>query len=164
MSSLSRLVRPELIFPELPGADAPTVLKALADRVAPHLPSTSPEDLYSKLVEREELGSTGIGAGVAIPHCKVGSLEEAVLAVGVVPVGVDFSAVDGQSVRLFFLLVSPERSPAAHLQALASISRWVKNDRHVERILDSPERQAIHRLLVQDDARDGGPGDGGPEE
>lgn len=147
MSALTRLTRPELVFPDLPGSDSPTVLKALADRVAPYLPGSGADELYRRLQEREQLGSTGIGDRVAIPHCKMEGLEEPVLAVAVVRGGIDFYAVDERAVHLFFLLVSPAETPAVHLQVLANISRWVKNDRHVERILDLPDREAIFQLL-----------------
>jgi PTS system nitrogen regulatory IIA component len=147
VSALARLTRPELVFPDLPGSDSPTVLRALADRVAPYLPGSGAEELYHKLQEREELGSTGIGDRVAIPHCKIEGLDDPLLAIAVVPGGIDFHAVDERMVQLFFLLVSPADTPAAHLQVLANISRWVKNDRHVERILDRPDREAIYKLL-----------------
>jgi len=147
LSTLARLTRPELVFPDLSGSDSPTVLKALADRLAPHIPGFGADELYRKLQEREELGSTGIGDRVAIPHCKMEGLEDPVLAVAVVREGIDFQAVDKKAVHLFFLLVSPEDSPAVHLQVLANISRWVKNDRHVERILGHPDREAIYQLL-----------------
>ena len=147
MSALARFTRPELVFPDLPGSDSPTVLKALADRIAPYIAGSGAEELYRKLQEREELGSTGIGDRVAIPHCKMEGLDDPVLAVAVVRGGIDFQAVDQKDVHLFFLLVSPEESPAVHLQILANISRWVKNDRHVERMLDRPDREAIYQLL-----------------
>lgn len=144
---LSQLTRPDLIYPQIPGSDAPTVLRAFADRVALEIPGADADDLYRRLLEREQLGSTGIGSGVAIPHCKMKGLSEAVLAVGICRRTIEFGAVDGEPVRLFFLVVSPQSSPAEHLQVLAAISKWVKNDRHVERILDQPDRDAIYDLL-----------------
>lgn len=148
---LSSLTRPELIYPRIPGSDAPTVLRAFADRVAVEISGADADDLYRKLLEREQLGSTGIGSGVAIPHCKMKGLERAVLAVGICSRTIDFGAVDGEPVRLFFLVVSPQSSPAEHLQVLASISKWVKHDQHVERILRQSERDAIYELLRDGD-------------
>lgn len=150
MPSLAELTRPELVFPDLPGSDSPTVLKALSDRVAPYVPGAGADRLYRKLLEREELGSTGIGSGVAIPHCKMEKLERTVLAVAVVRQGIDFQAMDNQPVRLFFLLISPHKAPADHLQALANISRWVKNGHHVEQILGTLSREKIFDLLGQE--------------
>jgi mannitol/fructose-specific phosphotransferase system IIA component (Ntr-type) len=144
---LDSLVAPDLIFPELAGPDPPAVLRDLAERLAARGLVRDADLLYQKLWEREQLGSTGIGSGVAIPHCKMKGLERAILAVGMVPDGIDFGAVDGEPVRLLFLLVSPNEAPAEHLQALAAISRWVKADRHVEKILAAADRQAIYELL-----------------
>lgn len=148
--SLASLSQPELIFPHLSGTDSATVLKALADRVAPALPSTDADVLYRRLMEREQLGSTGIGSGVAIPHCKLEKLKRAMVALAVTDSGIDFGAVDGQPVQLFVLLVSPENAPADHLQVLASISRWVKGGERVKRILGGADREAIYHLLGEE--------------
>lgn len=145
--TLASLIGPELIFPKLSGSDRPTVLRDLAQRIAGLDLVPDADALYQKLWEREQLGSTGIGSGVAIPHCKMKGLERAILAVGRVSHGVDFGAVDGAPVTVLFLLVSPNDSPAEHLQALAAISRWVKADRHVASILEAPDTSAIHALL-----------------
>ena len=103
--------------------------------------------MYQRLVEREELGSTAIGHGVAIPHCKMEKLDRVVMAIGMSPRGVEFESEDDKPVRLFFLIVSPADAPAAHLQSLAAISKWVKADRHVERLLELEEPDDIWALL-----------------
>ena len=147
---LGSLVRPELIFPRLAAGDRLGVLRAFADRVADQGLIPRAEDLYDKLFEREQLGSTGIGSGIAIPHCKLPGLLLGVVALGIVPEGVDFGAVDGSPVKLFFLVLSPPESPAEHLQILAAISRWVKAARHAEAILELPSREAIHAFLQEE--------------
>jgi len=146
---LGSLTRPELIFLDLESADRRAVLRDLAGRVAARGLVRDPEELYDKLWEREQLGSTGVGASVAIPHCKLPGLAHGVVAIGVARQGVDFAAVDRQPVRLFFLVVSPSESPAEHLQVLAAISRWVKADQHVGRLLEQPEPGAIYALLQE---------------
>ena len=120
---LGALTKPELIFVGLPGSDRPTALKALADKVTAASVLQDADVLYERLLEREELGTTGIGAGVAIPHCKMKNLDEVIVAIGVSQRGVDFAAEDGQPARLLFLVVSPEGRPADHLQSLSAISR-----------------------------------------
>lgn len=145
--NLGSLTDPQLIYPDLPGETADGVLHALAVRVAARGLVEDAGKLETRLLEREQLGSTGIGAGVAVPHCKVKGLDRAVVAVGLKRRAVDFSAVDGEPVRLFFLVVSPDDQPAAHLQVLAAISRWVKADQHVERILGLSDRQQIFDFL-----------------
>jgi len=107
------------------------------------------ELIYKRLVEREDLGSTAIGSGVAIPHCKMENLSKVEVAIGLSRAGVEFESEDGKPVQLFFLVVSPTDSPAAHLRSLAAISKWVKADRHVERLLALVEPEDIWQLLQE---------------
>ena len=144
---LGSLTRPDLIFPDLPAADRPEALRALAARLAGLGLVESGEDLFQRLWEREQLGSTGIGAGIAIPHCKLPGLVHGIVAVGLVPGGVDFGAADGRPVKVLFLVVSPDGAPAEHLQILAAISRWVRAGRHAERILALREPGEVYDLL-----------------
>ncbi|MFL6258432.1 MAG: PTS sugar transporter subunit IIA [Thermoanaerobaculia bacterium] len=144
---LGALARPGLIFPDLCATDSQGVLRSLAGRVAAQGLVGDGEDLFQKLWEREQLGSTGIGQGVAIPHCKLKGLARGVVAVGLVPEGVDFGAVDGQPVKVFFLVVSPAGSPAEHLQILAAISRWIRADDHAGRLLALRDPAAVYDLL-----------------
>jgi PTS system nitrogen regulatory IIA component len=147
---LGGLTRPELIFPELPATDRAQVLRAFSERIARQGLVRNAEELYQRLWEREQLGSTGIGSGIAIPHCKIKGLSQGVVAIGLVPEGVDFAAVDGRPVKVLFLVVSPSESPAEHLQILAAISRWVKADQHAEKLLALRDPQAIFDLLRQE--------------
>ncbi|HVS01301.1 MAG TPA: PTS sugar transporter subunit IIA [Thermoanaerobaculia bacterium] len=150
MPSLEALTEPQLIFPRLQGADAAAVLRELAERVAKGGSVRDPEALFERLWEREQLGSTGIGNGVAIPHCKLNALSRVLVAVGIAERGIDFGAVDDQPVRLFFLVVSPSKAPAEHLQSLAAISKWAKADHHVERILELQDPEAIYSLIQEE--------------
>jgi nitrogen PTS system EIIA component len=147
---LGSLTRPELIFPDLPATDRAAVLRAFADRIAGLKLVKDAAELFRMLMEREQLGSTGIGSGIAIPHAKVPGLRQGVVAVGTVPAGVEFGAADGEPVRLFFLVLSPSASPAEHLQVLATISRWIKADQNAGRILGLHGGQAIHQFLQEE--------------
>ncbi|MEM6453821.1 MAG: PTS sugar transporter subunit IIA [Acidobacteriota bacterium] len=147
---LDTLTRPALILPDLKASDRATVLRLLAEGIVDAGALDDANALYRKLDERESLGSTGIGGGVAIPHCKVDGLDDVVLAVGMTrnrDVGVDFDAVDGQPVHLFFVIVSPAKAPAAHLQCLAAISKWVKTPGNVDAVLALDEPDAIYARL-----------------
>jgi fructose-specific phosphotransferase system IIA component len=147
---LGSLTRPDLIFPDLPGTDRAQVLRAFAERIAGQGLVSDPEALFQKLWEREQLGSTAIGGGIAIPHCKVDRLKSGVVAVGRVEEGVDFGAADGQPVRLFFLVVSPSHSPAEHLQILAAISRWIKVGGRIQALLEQPDAAALFDYLQRE--------------
>src|SRR5690606_3135027 len=85
------------------------------------------EDIINAIMQREELGSTGIGRGVAVPHSKHASADRLVGTVGVCSEGVDFNSLDGEKVHLLFLLVSPPDRPGDHLRALENISRRLRN-------------------------------------
>ena len=151
---LDSMTRLELIFTQLPGTDRKSVLRAISRRLAAQGLVRDEEVLFRKLCEREELGSTGIGRQVAVPHCKVKGLEDTVISVAVCVEEIDFGAVDQKPVRVLFTVVSPENDPAAHLQSLAAISHWVKANHHVEKILQQEGRDGILELL----GRDGGAG------
>ncbi|MDH3745597.1 MAG: PTS sugar transporter subunit IIA [Acidobacteriota bacterium] len=147
---LRNLVRPGLIFPNLAATDRWAVLRELADLVAETGMVGDAEALCEKLREREELGSTATGGGVAIPHCKLAGLEHVVVAVGVCPEGIDFGGAEGELVKLFFLLLSPEEAPAAHLQSLAAISRWVKKECPCDRLFSAGDPDLLFQLLQGD--------------
>lgn len=147
---LSTLTREELIFPKLEGSDVASALWAFSECMVKQGIVNDVHQLYEKLLEREDLCSTGVGAGVAIPHCKVKKLNEVVVAVGILRSAIDYGASDGQPVRVLFLVLSPEKEPAAHLKCLAAISKWVQADSHVERILQQPDRDGILGLLRQE--------------
>jgi PTS system nitrogen regulatory IIA component len=144
---LASLIRPELIFPGLSGADGRALLSELSRRMAEAGSVPDGDHLLSRLLEREELGSTAIGDGVAIPHCKLAGLPQPVLAVGTAEVPVPFEARDGQPVRLFFVLASPEEAPAVHLQALSCVSRWIKSHGDLEALVKERDPAAIYAAL-----------------
>ncbi len=123
---LQGVVNPRFIFTGVPPGAVEEVLGDLSRRLAAAGAVSDASDLTRRLLERERLGCTGLGGGIAIPHCKLKEVDEIVLAVASSPGGVDFHAPDGVPVTLIFLILSPAEAPAMHLQALARISRLVK--------------------------------------
>jgi mannitol/fructose-specific phosphotransferase system IIA component (Ntr-type) len=144
---LGSLTRAELIFTDLSALDRAGILRELAARLAGLGLVADGEELAQRLLERESLGSTGIGGGIAIPHCKIDDLTQGILALAVAPRGVDFGAADGKPVQLFFLLISPSASPAQHLQVLATISRWVRAGGSVGQVAGLSTSDEIFDLL-----------------
>ncbi|MCB1037128.1 MAG: PTS sugar transporter subunit IIA [Acidobacteria bacterium] len=144
---LLSLTRPELIFLDLPGSDSPTVLQSLATRVAEIEGLGDAQEIYRRILEREQLASTGIGAGVAIPHCKLAQLREPILTIGITREPIDFAAIDGAPVQLFLLILSPEEPPAAHLKALSTVSRWIKEASPAPALLAASDVQDILSIL-----------------
>ena len=149
---LDSLIRPEHVFSHLGGIDKPTVLRALADLMAGSGLVESADELYRRLWEREELGSTGVGGGIAIPHCKYKGIQQVVLAVGVCDEAVEFGSSDGDPVGVLFLVISPDDSPADHLRVLAAISKWVKAGSRADQIRALGDPEAICALLREESA------------
>ena len=150
---ISEFLTPEAVVADLHARDKQEILRELSAALVRAHPSLKSERLVEVLREREKLGSTGIGEGVAIPHGKLPGLTQLVAAFGVSRQGVDFEAIDGKPTHLFFALVAPENSAGVHLKALARISRLFKNPRFRASILEASTAEAIHALIVQEDAR-----------
>ena len=150
---ISEFLSPEAVIADLRARDKPEILREMSAAFARAHPHLKEERLVEVLREREKLGSTGIGEGVAIPHGKLPGLSQLVAAFGVSRQGVDFEAIDGKPTHLFFALVAPENSAGVHLKALARISRLFKNPRFRAAILEAPTPTDIHDLIVQEDAR-----------
>jgi mannitol/fructose-specific phosphotransferase system IIA component (Ntr-type) len=120
-------VRPELVFLDLEAESADEALTVIADKLA-GAGVLDGEKIRQALVEREKLGSTSVGNGFAIPHCKLAKLDSIVVALARIRSGVDFSdGRDHQPVRFFFVVLSPPEQPAEHLQVLSQIARVLKN-------------------------------------
>ena len=111
----------------------------------------NPEELMRVLLERERLGSTGIGGGIGIPHGKLKDLDSLVLGFGLSRNGVDFESIDGQPTRIFFILITPENSTGLHLKLLARISRILKNDPFKERLMNAADGDDIFNIIKEED-------------
>lgn len=109
------------------------------------------DDIVKAILKREELGSTGIGRGVAVPHTKHPSVDRLVGTVGISPDGVDFDSLDGEKVQLLFLLVSPPDRPGDHLRALENISRQLRDDMFCKFLKQSKSNEDICQLLAEAD-------------
>ncbi|MEM6704574.1 MAG: PTS sugar transporter subunit IIA [Acidobacteriota bacterium] len=144
---LASQLRTEHVFADIVAADGESALRFFAERMCSSIGIDS-DALLEALEERESLGSTGIGGAVAIPHCRVETLKEAVLAVGICRDGVPYGAADGKPVKLFFLIVSPKSDPQQNLKLLSAISRWVREAGNVDRVLALDTRDAIYAALA----------------
>lgn len=109
------------------------------------------DDIIKAILKREELGSTGIGRGIAVPHTKHPSVEKLVGTVGVSTDGVEFESLDGEKVQLFFLLVSPPDRPGDHLRALENISRQLRDETFCRFLKQSKSADDIVQLLQEAD-------------
>jgi PTS system nitrogen regulatory IIA component len=153
MKILDLLTSEALVAPDLAGADKTAVLRELAQHLAASHASIEPDRLVEVLWERERLGSTAIGDGIAIPHGKLAGLTGVIGAFGRHPAGVDFESLDGSPTHLFFLLVAPEDSVGQHLKALARVSRLLKDRAFRERLLTAADRAELFRLIREEDEK-----------
>ena len=108
-------------------------------------------DLARVLLDRERLGSTGIGGGIGIPHGKLKGLDSLMLGFGISRNGVDFESIDNLPTHIFFLLITPENSIDIHLKLLAQISRILKNDLFKERLLHAEDPETVIRIIGEED-------------
>ena len=145
-------LRPDAVLASLSGQTGQAVLSELCRTLAASQ-KVDGQRLLETLLDREKLGSTGIGEGVAIPHGKVNALPGLMASFGRSRAGVDFRAIDGKPTHLFFALFAPENSAGAHLKALARISRIFKNPTFRESILAAPDAAEIYRLIEAEDAK-----------
>ena len=128
------------------------VLAEMAAALAKVEPQIEADRLLEVLMEREELQSTGIGEGVAIPHGKLAGLDRLVASFARSPEGVEFDSIDGQATNHFFLLVVPEHSGGQYLKALARISRFFRDAAFRQRLCDSESLDDILRAIEEEDA------------
>lgn len=148
---IAEFLREDLILPDLVSNEKPAVLAELCTALGR---SGIPQDrLAEALIEREKLGSTGIGEGVAIPHGKLAGIPGLLAAFGRSKKGVDFAAIDGRPTHLFFVLFAPENSAGIHLKALARISRLFKSPQFRKGIMDAPDASSIFKLISEEDAK-----------
>lgn len=115
------------------------------------LPEDDYESLVRAIIKREELGSTGIGRGIAVPHTKHPCVQELVGTVAVSSKGVEFSSLDGEPVYVLFLLISPPNEPARHLRALELIARRLRNDTFCKFLKQAHDRESILQLIEEAD-------------
>ena len=148
---LSELIEEVNIIPELKAKDKTGVLEELADTIVNHEPLLDKSALVKVLLERERLGSTGIGDGVAIPHGKFHGISHPIISFGRSRKGLDFESMDGEPAYLFFLLVAPENSASIHLKALAKIARILKNRTFRRVLLEAPTREELYQTIIQND-------------
>ena len=146
-------IRVTAIKAEMTAEDKPDAIRELVQALAGSGAIKSPDvdGIVAAIMKREELGSTGIGRGVAVPHTKHPSVERLVGTVGVSVGGVDFNSLDGDKVQLFFLLVSPPDRPGDHLRALENISRQLRDDTFCRFLKQARTQQDIQQLLDEAD-------------
>ncbi len=150
---ISEILKRDLLIPNLQSRNKKGVLEELAGILVNQGKLTDLEKVVEVLLDREKLGSTGIGDGIAIPHGKIKDLREVVASFGRSREGVDFESIDQKPTHLFFLLVAPENSAGVHLKALARISRLLKDPNFRRRLMEAENVEELFQIISEEDAR-----------
>lgn len=142
------LISPDTVVAHLKATSKKQALQELARRAAEmtHMPE---RQIFEVLLERERLGTTGVGSGIAIPHGKLPGLDRIYGMFAQLDTPIDFDAIDDQPVDLIFLLLAPEGAGADHLKALARISRLLRDRRTCEKLRGANQSEALYALLTQ---------------
>jgi PTS system nitrogen regulatory IIA component len=138
---------------DLRGATKLEVLRELADALARQVPGLDPAQLYAMLIEREKLGTTAMGDGIAIPHARIESLNRLLAVFGLSRGGVAFDSLDGRETHLFFLLVAPGKEGSAHLLLLARLSRLLGSEAFRARLRQVQTTDELFRAFEEEESR-----------
>ena len=145
---LGDLLSPEAVFPSLRAKNKKQALQEIAQKAA-GLTRLDAREIFETLLQRERLGSTGVGRGIAIPHGRIATLPGIVSVFARLEEPIDFEALDGEPVDLIFLLLAPEHAGADHLKALARISRLLREPATIEKLKASKDRAALYSVLTE---------------
>jgi PTS system nitrogen regulatory IIA component len=148
---LSEIMGEGSVIPDLKAREKRAVLEELAQTIVDQEPDLDKSALVKVLLDRERLGSTGIGDGVAIPHGKFNGLSQPMVSFGRSRKGLDFESMDGQPAFLFFLLVAPENSTSIHLKALARIAKILKSSSFRKALMEVPTKKELYQTIIQND-------------
>jgi mannitol/fructose-specific phosphotransferase system IIA component (Ntr-type) len=149
---LTELLTPERIRIPLVSTTKDEILSELVEVVGESTSTRNLDEILRAVREREEVLSTGIGSGVAIPHGKTAAINELALVAGVQPEGIDFEALDGRPVNLFFLLVGPEAAAGQHVKALSRISRLLRRDSFRIRLTEATTPDEFYSIIAEAEA------------
>lgn len=150
---IAEILARDRVIAELDATTRDAVLERVVETLVQHGPDgLDPERISSLLLQRERAGSTGIGNGIAIPHCKVPGLAEPLACFARSTAGVDFSSLDGRPAHLIMTLFAPEGRASLHLKALARASRLFQDAAFRQRLMDVHDADALWSAILEKDA------------
>ena len=150
---LADFVVKEAIIPDLDATSKEDAIQRIIDKLVEcgKLAAGERDNIIAAIMKREELGSTGIGNGVAVPHTKHNSVDEMVGTVAVAPAGLDFASIDRENVDIIFLLVSPHDRPGDHLRALENISKHLRSETFCKFLRQAESVKDVEEVLDEAD-------------
>jgi PTS system nitrogen regulatory IIA component len=146
--NISDLLQPDAVFASLKVQNKKQLLQELSARAAPRT-GLADRRIFETLNERERLGSTGVGQGIAIPHGRMSDIKTIVGTFARLETPIDYDAVDKQPVDLVFMLLAPDAAGADHLKALARVSRLLRNQQTCEKLRAATKPEALYAILTE---------------
>jgi PTS system nitrogen regulatory IIA component len=153
MMKIMDYLNEEWVIPDLKGTDKTSVLKELSSVLVAPCQMTSVEDLFQVLLDREKLGSTGIGEGIAIPHGRLKKLKKFFISFGRSVKGVDFDSIDRKPSQLFFLVMAPENSAVDNLKLLSRIVTLLKELSFKKRLMGARSQKELFQIISEEDEK-----------
>ncbi len=153
MMKIMDYLKEEWVIPDLRGTDKRSILRELSSVLVKPCQVASAEELLQVLLDREKLGSTGIGEGIAIPHGRLKKLKKFFISFGRSIKGVDFDSIDRNPSQLFFLVMAPENSAVDNLKLLSRIVTLLKDASFKKRLMEAPSQKELFEIISEEDEK-----------
>ncbi|PAV25342.1 phosphotransferase IIA-like nitrogen-regulatory protein PtsN [Tamilnaduibacter salinus] len=147
--SIESILAPELTLCGVPGTSKKRILELIAENVARQYPELESTRIFNNLISRERLGSTGIGEGIAIPHCRLENCDRVVGVLMTLEDGISFDAIDHQPVDLVFTLIVPREATSEHLELLSQLAETFNNRTFCERLRQCEDSESLYREMTR---------------
>ncbi|GGE57335.1 nitrogen regulatory protein [Streptosporangium jomthongense] len=146
--TIDNILAPELTLCKVPASSKKRALEFIAEQIREHYQTVSENQIFNNLIARERLGSTGIGQGIAIPHCRLEGLERVIGVLMTLEEAVEFDAIDNQPVDLVFALVVPKEATSEHLELLSQLAEKFNERSFCDRLRQCEDAQALYRSMT----------------
>jgi PTS system nitrogen regulatory IIA component len=149
MFQLEALLTPAMTRCAIPGVSKKRIFETAADLICDHHTELETNEVYGKLLAREKLGSTALGEGIAIPHCRISNCNDAIVALLTLDAGIDFDAPDNNPVDILFFLLVPDEAQQEHLNILAGLAQLLSDAAFCTALRAASSDEELHRAAVQ---------------
>lgn len=147
-SAIDSILKPEHALKNVPASSKKKVLEYLGSFIAEHIPESSADDIYTRLLSRERMGSTGIGEGIAIPHCRLKQCDATFTVLLHLEEPIDFDAIDKQPVDLIFALIVPEEATDEHLQTLSMLAQKLSQADYRDALRNATDSAGLYQQAI----------------
>jgi PTS system nitrogen regulatory IIA component len=145
---LELILSPASCRSDLPGVSKKRILKTISDLISANSGELQADDIFNALMAREQLGSTGLGNGIAIPHCRVAQCQDIIGTLITLETAVDFDALDGKPVDILFILIVPELQHDEHIKTLAGLAKLFKDEDFCETLRHTHDSEELYKLTI----------------